>query len=676
MYSRWLRNSLLWLLALVAIIAIVFAFFSGGEDHPEIAFGKVVSDAENNLIDTIEVDGTDLTVTYVSTEAGGQADVRRSKIGANTDIESLLVERGISINGPISTPGQPTQPGVVLEYQESGGFGPWLGLLLNLLPFLLFGAFLLLIMRQASGSNSQAMSFGKSRARLFTGSKVTVTFTDVAGCDEAKEELVEVVEFLKYPEKFAALGARIPKGVLLVGPPGTGKTLLSRAVAGEAGGPFFSISGSEFVEMFVGVGASRVRDLFDQAKKNAPCIVFVDEIDAVGRQRGAGLGGSHDEREQTLNQILVEMDGFDTGTNVIIIAATNRPDILDPALLRPGRFDRKVILDGPDVKGREAILAVHTKGKPIADDVRPAVIAKSTPGFSGADLANLVNEAAILAARRNKKIISMNEFEEAIDRVSMGPERKSRVMSEHEKKVTAFHEGGHTVLAHFMEHHDPPHKVTIVARGMAGGYTKFLPDEETHYRTRRMFRDQLAVALGGHAAEELIFGEASTGPSNDIEQATRIARAMVTRWGMSDNLGPRTFGKTDEMIFLGREIAETRNYSEKIAEQIDEEVRALIQDAQERARTVLREHEDLLTKLATVLLEVETIEGEPLARLLDSDPNESWPPADLKEKDPPKPSEPESSGTEERPSFEAPRKPGLAWEGGGTSHIDPKPGAG
>ena len=676
MYSRWLRNSLLWLLALVAIIAIVFAFFSGGEDHPEIAFGKVVSDAENNLIDTIEVDGTDLTVTYVSTEAGGQADVRRSKIGANTDIESLLVERGISINGPISTPGQPTQPGVVLEYQESGGFGPWLGLLLNLLPFLLFGAFLLLIMRQASGSNSQAMSFGKSRARLFTGSKVTVTFTDVAGCDEAKEELVEVVEFLKYPEKFAALGARIPKGVLLVGPPGTGKTLLARAVAGEAGVPFFSISGSEFVEMFVGVGASRVRDLFDQAKKNAPCIVFVDEIDAVGRQRGAGLGGSHDEREQTLNQILVEMDGFDTGTNVIIIAATNRPDILDPALLRPGRFDRKVILDGPDVKGREAILAVHTKGKPIADDVRPAVIAKSTPGFSGADLANLVNEAAILAARRNKKIISMNEFEEAIDRVSMGPERKSRVMSEHEKKVTAFHEGGHTVLAHFMEHHDPPHKVTIVARGMAGGYTKFLPDEETHYRTRRMFRDQLAVALGGHAAEELIFGEASTGPSNDIEQATRIARAMVTRWGMSDNLGPRTFGKTDEMIFLGREIAETRNYSEKIAEQIDEEVRALIQDAQERARTVLREHEDLLTKLATVLLEVETIEGEPLARLLDSDPNESWPPADLKEKDPPKPSEPESPGTEERPSFEAPRKPGLAWEGGGTSHIDPKPGAG
>lgn len=659
----------------MALIAIAFAFFSGGEDHPEIAFGKVVADAENNLIDTIEVDGTNLTVTYVATDAGGSPDVRTSKIGSNTDVESLLVERGISINGPVSEAGQPTQPGVILEYTESGGFGPWLGLFLNLLPFLLFGAFLLLIMRQASGSNSQAMSFGKSRARLFTGSKVTVTFTDVAGCDEAKEELVEVVEFLKYPEKFAALGARIPKGVLLVGPPGTGKTLLSRAVAGEAGVPFFSISGSEFVEMFVGVGASRVRDLFDQAKKNAPCIVFVDEIDAVGRQRGAGLGGSHDEREQTLNQILVEMDGFDTGTNVIIIAATNRPDILDPALLRPGRFDRKVILDGPDVKGREAILAVHTKGKPIADDVRPGVIAKSTPGFSGADLANLVNEAAILAARRNKKIISMNEFEEAIDRVSMGPERKSRVMSEHEKKVTAFHEGGHTILAHLMEHHDPPHKVTIVARGMAGGYTKFLPDEETHYRTRRMFRDQLAVALGGHAAEELIFGEASTGPSNDIEQATRIARAMVTRWGMSDNLGPRTFGKTDEMIFLGREITETRNYSEKIAEQIDEEVRALIQEAQERARTSLRENEALLTRLATVLLEVETLEGDPLTRLLNSDPNEPWPPSDMQSKEPPKPSEPESPGTEERPSFETPRKPGLAWEGGGTSHIDPNPGA-
>ena len=406
LYSRWLRNSFIYLLILVAVIAIVFAFFSSGSDHQSIPIGDVVQKAKNNEIKKIVVDGRDLTVT-LNRQDRGKDVVVSSKIGPNSDLEKLLADQGIALS---HTNAPANAPAVDLEYKDSSGFGPWLGLLLNVLPFLLFGLFLLLIMRQAQGSNSQAMSFGKSRARLFTGSKVTVTFADVAGVDEAKEELAEVVEFLKYPEKFAALGARIPKGVLLVGPPGTGKTLLSRAVAGEAGVPFFSISGSEFVEMFVGVGASRVRDLFDQAKKNAPCIVFVDEIDAVGRQRGAGLGGSHDEREQTLNQILVEMDGFDTGTNVIVIAATNRPDILDPALLRPGRFDRKVILDAPDVKGREAILNVHSKGKPIADDVTISTLAKSTPGFSGADLANLVNEAAILAARRNKKIITMDEF--------------------------------------------------------------------------------------------------------------------------------------------------------------------------------------------------------------------------------------------------------------------------
>ena len=434
--------------------------------------------------------------------------------------------------------------------------------------------------------------------------------------------------------------------------------------------PFFSISGSEFVEMFVGVGASRVRDLFDQAKKNAPRIVFVDEIDAVGRQRGAGLGGSHDEREQTLNQILVEMDGFDTGTNVIVIAATNRPDILDPALLRPGRFDRKVILDAPDVKGREAILAVHTKGKPVGEDVRVPVLAKSTPGFSGADLANLVNEAAILAARRNKKVISMDEFEEAVDRVIAGPERKSRVMTEHEKRLTAYHEGGHTVVAHFMEHHDPPHKVTIVSRGMAGGYTRFLPDEESHYRTRSMFRDQLCTALGGHAAEELIFGEASTGPSNDIEQVTRIARAMVTRWGMSERLGPRTFGKTEEMIFLGREIAETRNYSEKIAEEIDDEVRRLIEEAQERARNILRERRAVLDKLATALLDVETLEGERLTRLLNSDPNDPWRPEDYEDQRRDPTPKPPSEEAPRRPAFEPKPAPGLAWEGGNQARID------
>ncbi|MCK9520798.1 MAG: ATP-dependent zinc metalloprotease FtsH [Dehalococcoidia bacterium] len=666
MYSRWLRNSFIYLLILVAVIAIVFAFFSSGDDHPNVPLGQVIEQAKANEIDKIEIDGRKLTVTFLQEAPQGESKVVESRIGENTDLESLLLTEGVQLNRSTADPGQPA---VNLEYKESGGFGPWLGLLLNLLPFLLFGLFLLLIMRQAQGSNSQAMSFGKSRARLFTGSKVTVTFSDVAGVDEAKEELAEVVEFLKYPEKFAALGARIPKGVLLVGPPGTGKTLLSRAVAGEAGVPFFSISGSEFVEMFVGVGASRVRDLFDQAKKNAPCIVFVDEIDAVGRQRGAGLGGSHDEREQTLNQILVEMDGFDTGTNVIVIAATNRPDILDPALLRPGRFDRKVILDAPDVKGREAILNVHTKGKPIGDDVKVATLAKSTPGFSGADLANLVNEAAILAARRNKKIITMNEFEEAVDRVIAGPERKSRVMTEHEKRLTAYHEGGHTVVAHFMEHHDPPHKVTIVSRGMAGGYTRFLPDEESHYRTGSMFRDQLCTALGGHAAEELVFGEASTGPSNDIEQVTRIARAMVTRWGMSERLGPRTFGKTEEMVFLGREISETRNYSEKIAEEIDDEVRRLIEDAQERARHILRENRALLDKLATALLEVETLEGDRLTALLNSDPNEPWRP----DEEAPRTETPTPKPTEEaprRPSFEPKPAPGLAWEGGSQSRID------
>jgi len=659
LYSRWLRNSFIYLLILVAVIAIVVVFFNSGSE-PKIGFGDVVQHIKAGDVKELKVNGKSLTVVYRDDKKKSD----RSEISGNTDIATFLSQQNIDITGGS------TGSSVKLTFEEKSGFGPWLGLLLNLLPFLLFGLFLLLIMRQAQGSNSQAMSFGKSRARLFTGSKVSVTFMDVAGVDEAKEELAEVVEFLKYPEKFAALGARIPKGVLLIGPPGTGKTLLSRAVAGEAGVPFFSISGSEFVEMFVGVGASRVRDLFDQAKKNAPCIVFVDEIDAVGRQRGAGLGGSHDEREQTLNQILVEMDGFDTGTNVIVLAATNRPDILDPALLRPGRFDRKVVLDAPDVKGREGILAVHTKGKPIADDVRPQVLAKSTPGFSGADLANLVNEAAILAARRNKKIITMSEFEEAVDRVIAGPERKSRVMSQHEKKLTAYHEGGHTVVAHFMEHHDPPHKVTIVSRGMAGGYTRFLPDEESHYRTRSMFCDHLCAALGGHAAEELVFGEASTGPSNDIEQVTRIARAMVTRWGMSERLGPRTFGRNEELVFLGREISETRNYSEKIAEEIDEEVRRLIEEAQERARSILRERRPLLDKLATVLLDVETLEGETLARLLNSDPNDPWPPSDLEQKtDSTTPVVPPQAPR--RPAFEPKSAPGLAWEGPGQANIAP-----
>jgi len=667
LYSRWLRNSFLYLLILVAVIAIVFAFFQGGDDHQKVGYGQVVEDAKNGLVQEIEVNGRNLTVTYVTTSPDVEPDVKSAKIGPNSEIEKLLADAGVALSRPAGTGAGVAA--VSLEYKDSSGFGPWLSLLLNILPFLLFGLFLLLIMRQAQGSNSQAMSFGKSRARLFTGSKVTVTFADVAGVDESKEELAEVVEFLKYPEKFAALGARIPKGVLLVGPPGTGKTLLSRAVAGEAGVPFFSISGSEFVEMFVGVGASRVRDLFEQAKKNAPCIVFVDEIDAVGRQRGAGLGGSHDEREQTLNQILVEMDGFDTGTNVIVIAATNRPDILDPALLRPGRFDRKVVLDAPDVKGREAILGVHAKGKPIADDVKLSVLSKATAGFSGADLANLVNEAAILAARRNKKIITMKEFEEAVDRVILGPERKSRVMSELEKKVTAYHEGGHAIVAHFLKHHDPVHKVTIVSRGMSGGHTRFI-GEDTSYHTPAMFKDRMSSALGGLAAEELVFGEASTGPSSDIQQVTRIARSMVTRWGMSKKLGPRTFGKSEELVFLGREISETRDYSEKVAESIDDEVRELIDESHQAATRILTERRALLDKLAAVLMDVETLEGETLLRLLDSDPGEPWPPPGMEPK-PETASVPPASGeTPMRPQFEPKPAPGLAWEGGNQTRSD------
>ena len=659
--TRLLRNGLVWLVVIGAVIAIAYFIFGGGEDVETIAFGEVVEEIKKGEVESLTVNGKDLEVLYFSTDPEVE-NIKKTEISESTDIVTYLTDEGIAITGAQS--GKPNA--VNVTFKESGRSG-WLNIFLNLLPFLIFGLFLLLILRNAQGSNSQAMSFGKSKARLFGGSKVTVTFLDVAGADEAKEELVEVVEFLKFPEKFSALGAKIPKGVLLVGPPGTGKTLLSRAVAGEAGVPFFSISGSEFVEMFVGVGASRVRDLFEQAKKNSPCIVFVDEIDAVGRQRGAGLGGSHDEREQTLNQILVEMDGFDTGTNVIILAATNRPDILDPALLRPGRFDRKVILDAPDVKGREAILNVHMKGKPFDEDVVPATIAKSTPGFSGADLANLVNEAAILAARRNRKIISMDEFEEAVDRVIAGPERKSRVMNDHEKKLTAYHEGGHTVLAHFLEHHDPPHKVTIVARGMAGGYTRFLPDEEAHYRTPKMFKDQLSAALGGLVAEEIIYGESSTGPSSDLEQVTQIARSMVTRWGMSEQLGPRTFGKNDEMVFLGNTISDSRNYSEKIAEQIDDEVRSIIAEAHTRATELLTKHRDLLDKLVDVLMEEETMEGEHLTRLLDSNPEDPWPPDDLKPKDPGPTSSPEDEGDTSTPTFEPVIIPGLAWEGGNTN---------
>ncbi|HEY8925654.1 MAG TPA: ATP-dependent zinc metalloprotease FtsH, partial [Polyangia bacterium] len=451
-------------------------------------------------------------------------------------------------------------------------------------------------------------------------SQKKITFSDVAGIEEAKQDLTEVVEFLKFPDKFAALGARIPRGVLMIGPPGTGKTLLSRAVAGEAGVPFFSISGSDFVEMFVGVGASRVRDLFDQAKRNAPCIIFIDEIDAVGRQRGAGLGGSHDEREQTLNQILVEMDGFDTNTNVIVIAATNRPDVLDPALIRPGRFDRQVTLDAPDVRGRAEVLKVHTKGKPLSEDVNLEVIAKLTPGFSGADLANAVNEGAILAARRGKKKIGMSELQDAIERVAMGgPERRSRVMTEREKMLVAYHEAGHALVGAAMPKSWPVQKVTIVPRGRAGGYTLFLPEEESiRYTSVSQFEAQLATALGGRLAEEIVFGpnEVTTGASGDIQQVTRMARGMVTRYGMSPKLGPIAFGEKEELIFLGREISEQRNYSDEIANQIDQEVHRIVSEAYHRARTILVNNRAILNDMASALIEIETLDGERLRELL------------------------------------------------------------
>ena len=497
--------------------------------------------------------------------------------------------------------------GVEVSVEAPKFWENWSGILLALLPLILLGAFFFFILRQAQGAGNQAFSFGKSRARMFTGDRPTVTFADVAGNDEAKQELQEVVEFLKEPEKFAALGARIPKGVLLVGPPGTGKTLMAKAVSGEAGVPFFSISGSEFVEMFVGVGASRVRDLFEQAKKNSPCIIFVDEIDAVGRHRGAGLGGSHDEREQTLNQILVEMDGFDTDTNVILVAATNRPDILDPALLRPGRFDRRVTMDAPDLRGRRAILDVHVRGKPLAADVDLDVIAKQTPGFAGADIENLVNEAAILAARRNRRSISTDELQEAIERVIAGPERRSRLITPKEKEIVAYHEAGHAVAMHFLPEHDPVHKITIVPRGMAGGYTMPLPDEETLLRTRNKFRDQLVGLLGGRVAEEIRYKDVTTGASNDLERVSGLARAMVTQWGMSEKLGPIRYGEREEMVFLGRQLSEHRNYSDKIAQDIDEEVHSLVEEAHQRCHEILGAHWEKLEALVKRLLEIETI---------------------------------------------------------------------
>ena len=600
-----MRNSFIYLLIIVAVIAIFYTMLRGGfGGSEERDFSDILAWAKDGQVHKIEVQGEKLTVFR-----GGEKF--KSRIGKQTDILEVLRSEGVETEGP---------DGVSVKFKGGGGLGSVFGIAMTFLPLIFFGALILFMMRQAQGSNNQTLSFGRSRARLFLVNKPAVTFTDVAGVEEAKAELQEVVEFLKFPERFLSLGARIPKGVLLVGQPGTGKTLLARAVAGEAGVPFFSISGSEFVEMFVGVGAARVRDLFDQAKRNAPCIVFVDEIDAVGRHRGAGLGGGHDEREQTLNQILVEMDGFDTNTNIILVAATNRPDILDPALLRPGRFDRRVVLDLPDINGRAAILKVHSSGKPLAQDISLETLAKQTPGFSGADLANLVNEAALLAARSNKKVIGMVEFEESIDRVIAGPERKGRIISAREKEMTAYHEAGHALVAWKLPHADLVHKISIVARGAMGGYTRLLPAEDRYLWTKNQFDDMLATALGGRIAEELIFTEITTGASNDLENVTRIALRMVKQYGMSEQLGLRTFGRREELVFLGREIHEERDYSDKIAEAIDQEVQAFIQRAYRRAQDILTTHKDKLVEVATYLVQHETVEGEALKRLFEGLP--------------------------------------------------------
>ncbi|MBR5797229.1 MAG: ATP-dependent zinc metalloprotease FtsH [Phascolarctobacterium sp.] len=492
----------------------------------------------------------------------------------------------------------------------------WTGILSSVLPMLLIVGLWFMMMNNQGGGGGRVMNFGKSRARRYDEDKIKVTFKDVAGAAEAKQELQEVVEFLKEPQKYNELGAKIPKGVLLYGPPGTGKTLLAKAVAGEAGVPFFSISGSDFVEMFVGVGASRVRDLFEQAKKSAPCIVFIDEIDAVGRQRGAGLGGGHDEREQTLNQLLVEMDGFGANEGIIMIAATNRPDILDPALLRPGRFDRQIVVDRPDIKGRTEILKVHVKGKPIADDVELEIIAQRTPGFTGADLSNLVNEAALMAARKNKKKINMPEMEEAAERVIMGPERKSRVISDNEKRLTAYHEGGHTIVGMLLEHTDPVHKVTIIPRGRAGGYTLSLPKEDRYYATRSEMLDELKVLLGGRVAEALVLKEISSGASNDLQRATALARQMICEYGMSEKIGPVTFGHRQDQVFLGRDIARDKDYSEEVAAEIDKEVRSFLDDAYAATEKLLNENMDKLHLIAEALIERETLEKEEIADIV------------------------------------------------------------
>jgi cell division protease FtsH len=599
--SRFPRSSLFYF-ALVVVLGLVFWFtwqsLQNGGSSNDWHFSQLMTNASEGNVKSLEINGTD-------------------GIAIDTQGKKHNVVLPDSTGGPAWLTELQTTDKVDVFFDKNNSGSYLLSVLLpNIILVILIAAFMWWVLRQTQSGNNQAISFGRSRARLIAGDKPAITFADVAGVDEAKQELTEIVEFLKYPEKFVALGARIPKGVLLVGPPGTGKTLLSKAVAGEAGVPFFSISGSEFVEMFVGVGASRVRDLFDQAKKNSPCIVFVDEIDAVGRQRGAGLGGGHDEREQTLNQLLVEMDGFDTNTHVIVIAATNRPDVLDPALLRPGRFDRHVTLDRPDIKGRRSILDVHARNKPLDSTVDLEVLARQTPGFSGADLANLINEAAILAARANQKVIGMNELEEAIARVIAGPERKSRRISDHEKEIIAYHEVGHALVMKALPHTDPVHKVSIISRGMALGWTMSLPEEDKYLISRDELMDQIAGIMGGRVAEEIVFGDITSGAENDIQKATQMARRMVTQWGMSDKLGNVAMGHREELVFLGRDLGEQRNYSEEVAAIIDEEIRSIVDHGYQTAKSILTRQRLQMDAVVEKLKVVETLDGRELDEIL------------------------------------------------------------
>ena len=591
--GRFTKNIVLYLLIIAAFVIAIDAFSGQSANKSELSYTGFIQQVQQKKVESV-------TITNDHGIKGKLKNGTEFNSYAQTD-ETLI--KTLQDNGVEITAAPPEQPAW------------WMSLLGSAIPIIILVVLFFFIMQQTQGGGGRVMNFGKSRAKLMGEGNVKVSFKDVAGAEEAKQELEEVVEFLKDPGKFTTIGAKIPKGVLLAGPPGTGKTLLAKAVAGEAGVPFFTISGSDFVEMFVGVGASRVRDLFTQAKKNAPCIIFIDEIDAVGRQRGAGLGGGHDEREQTLNQLLVEMDGFGANEGIITIAATNRPDILDPALLRPGRFDRQVIVGRPDLRGREAILKVHARNKPLADDVDLKIIAKKTPGFTGADLSNLLNEAALLAARLNKKVITMAEVEDASEKVSMGPERRSHIVSDKDRKLTAYHESGHAIVAHLLPHADPVHKVTIIPRGAAGGYTMMLPTEEQNYKTKSQLLADIRVALGGRIAEALILDEISTGASGDLQSVTNTARAMVTRWGMSDELGPIVFGEQQEQIFLGKNLGHERNYSEEIAAKIDSEIHRIVEEAYKDVTKLLSDNEKFLHDMANALLEEETIDAKAVDNL-------------------------------------------------------------